>query len=115
MVKQSVSLELPYRGFYDRQFPLFFGSPAYLHYPSACLEFKQLQVFDVAVVWYFEKRILCALSIVFNVMKTRDIEEMEERYLKPLIAVMEPVARLSVESQVSKLYMKFGIISIIGC
>lgn len=50
-----------------------------------------------------------ALSIVFNAMKTRDIEEMEERYLKPLIAVMEPVARLSVESQVSNLYMKFNM------
>lgn len=50
-----------------------------------------------------------ALSIVSNAMKTRDIEEMEERYLKPLIAVMEPVARLYVESQVSNLYMKFNM------
>ncbi|KAG0591319.1 hypothetical protein KC19_1G166500 [Ceratodon purpureus] len=29
-----------------------------------------------------------------------DIEEVEERYLQPLIEVMEPVARLSIESQV---------------
>jgi len=30
----------------------------------------------------------------------RDIEEVEKRYLQPLIDVMEPVARLSIESQV---------------
>lgn len=38
-------------------------------------------------------------------MQYRDIEEVEERYLQPLIDVMEPVARLSIESQV-------GILSI---
>lgn len=58
------------------------------------------------VLW--KEDIVCALNCV-HVMKTRDIEEMEERYLKPLIAVMVPVARLSVESQVRKLYMKFGM------
>lgn len=37
------------------------------------------------------------------VLLYRDIEEVEERYLQPLIDVMEPVARLSIESQVDML------------
>ena len=35
-----------------------------------------------------------------RLLQYRDIEEVEERYLQPLIDVMEPVARLSIESQV---------------
>lgn len=40
---------------------------------------------------------------VFRILQYRDIEEVEERYLQPLIDVMEPVARLSIESQVDML------------